>query len=116
MPGAPLDLFEREEISRALFECPDASWAQVARRVGRHPTTVAREVARGGGRGVYRPAVSQRRAELCRRRRRRRRLESPGPLRDRIAAELALGRSPVAVCADLAAEGVPARPCPETVY
>ena len=49
MPGAPLELHEREEIFRALVEDPQASWAAVARRVQRHASTVAREVARGGG-------------------------------------------------------------------
>jgi len=116
MPGAALELHEREEISRALIEDPAASWASIARRVGRHPTTVAREAERGGGRDAYRPAASQRRAERRRRRPRPRRLEGPGPLRDRIAAELRSGRSPAAVCADLAAEGVAGRPCCETVY
>ena len=43
-------------------------------------------------------------------------MEAPGPLRDRIAAELRLGRSPAAVCADLDAENVPGRPCCETLY
>jgi len=35
MPGAALELAEREEISRALIEDPSASWASIARRVGR---------------------------------------------------------------------------------
>ena len=116
MPRAPLALHEREEIHLGLIEDPTASWASLARRVGRHPTTAAREVARGGGRDAYRPVSSQRRAELRRARPRRRRLEAPGPLRDRIAAELRLGRSPAAVCADLAAEEAPGRPCCETLY
>ena len=94
MPGAPLELHEREEIFRALVEDPQASWAAIARRVRRAPTTVAREVARGGGRGRYRPAAAQRRAERKRRRARCRRLAVPGPLRDRITNELRLGRSP----------------------
>ena len=56
MPGASLELHEREEIGRALMADPMASWAAISRRVRRHPSTVAREVARGGGRGRYRPA------------------------------------------------------------
>ena len=44
MPGAALELHEREEIHRALVEDPQASWAAIARRVHRSPTTVAREV------------------------------------------------------------------------
>lgn len=50
MPGAPLSLPEREEIAVALTTDPEASWAAVARRTGRHPTTVAREVTGHGGR------------------------------------------------------------------
>ena len=116
MPGAALELHEREEIHRALVEDPQASWAAIARRVHRSPTTVAREVARGGGRGRYRPATAQRRAERKRRRARCRRLEAPGPLRERITNELRLGRSPEAIWADLAADGVAGRPCTETIY
>ena len=116
MPGAPLALHEREEISRALVEDPQASWAAIARRVGRHPSTVAREVARGGGRGRYGSATAQRRADRQRRRCRARRLAVPGPLRDRISGELRLGRSPEAIRADLVAEGVPQAPCTETIY
>ena len=63
MPGVPLALHEREEIDRALMADPMASWAAVARRVRRHPSTIAREVDRGGGRGRYGPATAQRRAE-----------------------------------------------------
>lgn len=73
MPGGPLDLCEREEIPGALIECPDASWARIARRVGRRPATVAREIAGGAGRGAWWPAAAQGRAELCRRRPPRRR-------------------------------------------
>ena len=116
MPGAPLELHEREEIFRALIEDPEMSWAEMARRVGRHRTTIAGEVARGGGRHCYGAAGAQRRAELARRRPRRRRLEVPGPLRDRIGDELRLGRSPEAIWADLVAENVPGRPCVETIY
>ena len=94
MLGAPLELHEREEIFRALIEDPEMSWAEMARRVGRHRTTIAGEVARGGGRHCYGPGTSQRRAELARRRPRRRRLEVPGPLRDRIGDELRPGALP----------------------
>ncbi len=116
MPGAPLALHEREEIAVALIEDPAASWAAIARRVGRHRSTVAREVTAGGGRGRYRPATAQRRADRSRRRPRRRRLEVPGELRDRICGELRQGRSPEAIWADLDADGVAGRPCIETIY
>ena len=49
MPGAPLELHEREEIFRALVEDLQAGWAAIGRRVGRHPTTVAGSVPPSGG-------------------------------------------------------------------
>ena len=116
MPGAPLSLLEREEISLALTEDRDAPWATIARRVHRHPTTVMREVERNGGRRGYRPAVAERRSESQRCRPRQRRLGVEGALRDRVIAELALGRSPVAIWADLVAEEAAVRVCVETIY
>jgi IS30 family transposase len=109
-------LYEREEICRELIENPDMSWAELGRRVGRHPTTISREVARNGDRDSYRPAMAEQRAGDARRRCRRRVLETPGPLRDRVTAELRLGRSPVAIWADLVAEGIEDAPCVETIY
>ena len=35
MPGAPLELHEREEIFRALIEDPEMSWAEMARHEAR---------------------------------------------------------------------------------
>ena len=69
MEGAPPALHERDEIGRALMADPMASWAANSRRVRRHPSTVARTVARGGGRGRCRPATAQRRAERAAHRR-----------------------------------------------
>lgn len=116
MPGAPLSLPEREEISLALTESRDASWASIARRIGRHPTTVAREVAVHGGRAKYRPAVADRAAVRCRRRPRDRLAMVSVELRERLVDELRQGRSPEAIWADLRAEQVPVVPCVETIY
>ena len=77
---------------------------------------MAREINAGGGRERYGPAAAQRRAEVARRRARRRRLEAPGAAAGPHLAELRRGRSPAAIRADLAAEGVEAPPCVETVY
>ena len=115
MPGAPLSLPEREEISRALISEPDVSWAEIARALERDPTTISREVARHGGRAGYRPAAADRAAAVARRRPRCRRLEMPGPVRDRVTVELRAGRSPVAIWADLIAEGIETV-CVETIY
>lgn len=116
MPGAPLSLLEREEISLALIEDKSTPWAEIARRVCRHPTTVAREVRANGGRIRYRPAAADRAATANLGRPRCRRLERPGELTDRVTAELRLGRSPVAIWADLVADKVEIRVCVETIY
>ena len=116
MPGLPLSLLEREEISAGLIVEPEVSWAALGRRVGRHPTTIAREVLAGGGRVRYRPAVAHDRAGVAVRRPRECRLATPGVLRDRVTAELRLGRSPVAIWADLDAENSAAIVCVETIY
>lgn len=115
MPGAPLSLPEREEISVALIEDREVTWAELGRRVHRHPTTIAREVTVNGGRARYRPVTADRRAatELCRPRTRR--LAVPGELRDRVAGELSQGRSPEAIWADLSADGTE-RVCVESIY
>ncbi len=59
MPGAPLSLPELEEVGRALIEDRDVPWVVIARRVGRHRTTISREVTTNGGRRHYRPAPCQ---------------------------------------------------------
>lgn len=116
MPGLPLSLLDREEISAGLIAEQEVSWAALGRRVGRHPTTIAREVIAGGGRDRYRPAVAQARAEVAVRRPRECQLATPGVLRDRVTAELRAGRSPVAIWADLVAENAAVIVCVETIY
>jgi len=116
MPGAPLSLPEREEIGRALIEDRGVYWAVIARRIGRHPSTVSREVNANGGRRNYRPALAERRSERCLRRPKTPLLAAAGPMRDRVTAELRAGRSPEAIWADLAAEDAAGRVCVETIY
>ena len=53
MPGTPLSLPEREEIAVSLIEDRSTSWAEIARRVRRHPTVSRLEV-----RGVLRDRVT----------------------------------------------------------
>ncbi len=115
MPGAPLSLLDREEISVALIESCLTPWAAIARRIGRAASTISREVNRNGGRGRYRPAAAQARADSCLGRPKQPVLARSGPLRDRVTAELTLGRSPDAIWADLDAEGLE-RVCTETIY
>ena len=117
MPGTPLSLPEREEIAVALIEDRTVPWIAIGRRIGRHATTVMREVLANGGRARYRPALAERRADKERCRLRPRRLELPGELRDRVdTAEPKLGGSPEAIWADLVAEGSVERVCTETIY
>jgi IS30 family transposase len=116
MPGTPLSSRDRDEISVALIENPLASWAGIGRRVGRHPTTIMREVNTNGGRHKYRAAGADRRADRCRRRPRIRGLAEPSELRTRLRTELKLGRSPVAIVLDLDADEIAGRPCVETIY
>ena len=115
MAQTPLTLHEREEISIALRCNPDESWAVMGRQCGRHPTTIRREVTANGGRHHYCPASADSRASKNRLRHRARRLSHRGPLRDRVIGELVLDRSPVAIWADLVADGVE-RVCAETIY
>ncbi len=117
MPGRPLDVDERDEISQYLREDQLMSWVEIGRRVERDPTTIAREVNANGGRDGYRPAAAQRRAERNRARPKTPVLVSDTALRERITGELRQGRSPEAIWADLRADPAVERvPCVETIY
>ncbi len=116
MPGVALLSVERDAIASCLAAEPEIGWAELGRRLGRHPTTLSREIARNGGRGQYRACGAQARADTRRARPREPMLAAPGEVRDRITAELKLGRSPDAITADMAVEDVDGRPCTETIY
>ena len=83
---------EREEISRQLA-CGHSLRA-ISRRLGRAPSTLSREVARNGGRGVYRAAVADRQAWHRTRRPQRCRLSTYTALRRIVARKLAQQWSP----------------------
>lgn len=55
-----LSLQEREEISRGVSQC--LSHNEIARRLGRAPSTVNREIKRNGGSGAYRALNADQRA------------------------------------------------------
>lgn len=55
-----LSIAEREEIARGL--AIGVSFRQMARELGRAPSTISREVARNGGRRRYRPSRAEERA------------------------------------------------------
>lgn len=110
-----MGLLEREEISRGLVEDPMMSWAELGRRVGRHPATIAREVARHGGRDRYRAALADARATRSRRRTRPGRLGPGSELRERVTNELRAGFSPAGIAARLRHDAGPTV-CTETIY
>lgn len=63
MPARPgLGRDQRETIECSLREDVGVSWAELGRRVGARPVTVAREVSRNGGRARYSAEGAQVRA------------------------------------------------------
>ena len=87
-----LSLAEREEISRSLVN--GASLRAMARRLGRAPSTVSRELARNGGAGSYRAVAADKdawrralRPKLCK-------LATHPPLRSVVAGLLRRNWSP----------------------
>jgi IS30 family transposase len=83
---------EREELSRGL--AAGESMRAIARRLVRAPSTISREVARGGGRTRYRAATADRRAWEAARRPQTCKLALNRALRDLVAAKLAQDWSP----------------------
>lgn len=83
---------EREEISRQLAR--GQSLRTIGRMLGRAPSTLSREVARNGGRGVYRAAVADGQAWRRGRRPQPCRLSTHPTLRRVVARKLAQQWSP----------------------
>ena len=115
MAHVPLSLLEREEILVALTEDPVVSCAALARRIGRHPTTIGRELERNGGRDRYQAATADARAARARCRPRPARLVTDEVLRAAVTADLRVGFSPAGIAARLAHRGR-GRVCAETIY
>jgi IS30 family transposase len=87
-----LSLAEREEISRGL--AGGESLRSIARRLGRAPSTVSREVASHGGARRYRACVADRRAVRAMRRPKPAKLAQCPRLRAVVEAKLELRWSP----------------------
>jgi IS30 family transposase len=87
-----LKIAEREEISRGLGS--GESLRSIARRLGRAPSTVSREVARHGGRARYRANHADYEASRSALRPKPCRLALNGALRKVVASKLALEWSP----------------------
>src|SRR5690348_13206614 len=90
--ASALRLEEREEISRGI--AAGESIRRIAKRLGRAPSTVSRELKRHGGLQAYRASDADRRAWERARRPKRCRLASHPRLRWRVARKLALQWSP----------------------
>jgi IS30 family transposase len=93
---------ERETISRSL--AVQASLRSIARQLGRSPSTVAREVARNGGRSGYRAVEADRRAWDVARRPKTCKLARYGWLRHQVARRLRQGWTPQQIAGWLARE------------
>jgi transposase, IS30 family len=115
--GRFLCLAEREEI--AAGAAAGAGVREIARRLGRAPSTISRELARNRSRGGYRAVGADRRAQARRARPRAAKLAVPGQLRDYVQEGLERKWSPEEICARLVRDH-PAAPemrvCPETIY
>ncbi|MEV6684528.1 helix-turn-helix domain-containing protein [Streptomyces sp. NPDC051130] len=83
---------EREEISRGI--APGESARQLAKRLGRSPSTVSREIARNGGRDRYRAAPADAAAYARGRRPKQAKLAQRPALRNLVEAKLVLCWSP----------------------
>ena len=100
-----LTLDEREEISRGLVR--GSSCRRIAKELGRHPSTVSREVARNGGRQAYRAARAERRASKAALRPKQCKLATEPKLRRLVARKLRERWSPKQISGWLGA-GAPA--------
>jgi transposase, IS30 family len=108
---------EREEISRQLAR--GQSFRLISQRLNLAPSTVSREVARNGGRGVYRASVADGRAWQRSRRPQPCRLSTRPALRRAVAHKLAQQWSPQQISGWLRCT-FPSDPdmqvSPETIY
>jgi transposase, IS30 family len=112
-----LSLVEREEISRGLVA--GYSYRRIGQELGRPASTVCREVARNGGRDVYRAVRAEEAARVRARRPKPAKLATDPVLRGRVQTWLRQWWSPTQIAAALAAE-FPDRPeqrvSHETIY
>ncbi|MGY9067025.1 transposase [Streptomyces sp. CAS3] len=83
---------EREEISRGIAAGESAR--HLAKRLGRSPSTISREIARNGGRNLYRAASADAAAYTRERRPKQAKLAQRPALRALVEAKLALCWSP----------------------
>lgn len=94
-----LMLSDREEISRGLAE--GLQYKEIARRLGRDPSVVSREVARHGGRAVYRATAADDAARVGRARPKRFAVERSARLRAVVCRQLRRGWLPASIAGRL---------------
>lgn len=114
---ARLTLGQREEISRSIVE--GVSNAEIGRRIGRHRSTVGREIAAHGGREVYRATGAHRLACERAKRPKRSKLETHPLLRAVVEDWLEEFWSPQQISARLVddfPDDESMRVAPETIY
>ena len=90
--GIVLSAAEREEISRGVGQ--ELSGREIGRRLGRHYSVVNREIARNGGRRLYRAQGAGVRADAARARPKARKVEANQELAGEVGAGLAKYWSP----------------------
>ena len=93
---------DRDEIVVGLVE--GKTLAEIAARIGRHPSTVCREVARNGGRDRYRPGMADERARRQARRPKPTKLGGCPALTDEVVAGLEQWWSPEEIARRLRAD------------
>jgi transposase, IS30 family len=91
-PGAPLQIEEREIISREL--CRNNKPREIAKLLGRHHSTIYEEINRNGGKENYRAVDAQLRADANRARPKERKLETSPQLHDAVNDGLKQNWSP----------------------
>jgi IS30 family transposase len=116
--GRYLSVAEREEIAVGL--AAGETRRAIAVRLGRHRSTIGREIARNGPRaGGYRARAAEAQAQYRARRPKPARLAVNGRLREYVQARLQAGWSPAQIAAMLAADfpdDREMRVCHETIY
>jgi IS30 family transposase len=115
--GAALSLEEREVISRELAR--RASSRKIGAILGRHHSTIAKEIDRNGGRDSYRAVAAQSRCDEMRSRPKERKLVSSRRLHDAVNDGLAKKWSPAQISSRLRRDHVDdpeMRVSHETIY
>lgn len=117
MPAHPLSLREREEIRWGIGR--SESVTSIADRLGRHRTTISREISRNGGRETYRAYAAQDRAQAGRARPKARLLQRCPELAAHVRSRLEAKDSPMTIAVELAQGVYPIVGCTvshETIY